>query len=612
MAMTHTAASGWVATDSKDHLDPLIAQGVYRMKQQLTSQENSSEPSHFVKRQSEDFDSKLEVAEEAEHHTSTVEVESSRVVKVLEDDLKAVGTEAKTLTANQQQLVNSFLKNKPSEEDLSKQSLGLRDIWDLGGQEVYLATHSALMPDSKMFGLSMYMIVMDISKSLSDRAQSFLDGEVIDQTNELGWICANGDFPLYWFGSITVAHEETTIDNGYHWLGRDEEVAPPPVFAIGSHRDVLDIDKERFPDSASTEKWLSEQGRLFEQLLSDSDFMKHIVLPKKRGVREADKDFREMDHFVKRIFLVDNSVSGSGSPCKGVNEIRDRVDRMTTTYWKGRKKQPLFWVYLEILLFRWSKVMKTVVAKVDEVAELAQHPTICNISSRDEVKVALKYLANVGAILYYPEVDDLKDVVFTSPEWVIKALSAFVTAANPGPLMEPKWIILKRKGVMSNDLMKYRLKQMRNALSSDLKVTDQEQIEDENRLIVRLLELLDVITPVEGLPQIEFYVPSMLTTSFLYSPTHWENLSSSEPSTYCGLPAPLIVLPTKLKFIPECLFFRLITRFLKAYPSKPRLSRHQCIFLAQDEFSTVEGTHNVYYIISKRLLYMYLVLFCYS
>ena len=254
VAMTHTAASGWVATDSKDHLDPLIAQGVYRMKQQLTSQENSSEPSHFVKRQSEDFDSKLEVAEEAEHHTSTVEVESSRVVKVLEDDLKAVGTEAKTLTANQQQLVNSFLKNKPSEEDLSKQSLGLRDIWDLGGQEVYLATHSALMPDSKMFGLSMYMIVMDISKSLSDRAQAFLDGEVIDQTNELGWICANGDFPLYWFGSITVAHEETTIDNGYHWLGRDEEVAPPPVFAIGSHRDVLDIDKERFPDSASTEK----------------------------------------------------------------------------------------------------------------------------------------------------------------------------------------------------------------------------------------------------------------------------------------------------------------------------------------------------------------------
>ena len=576
------------------------------------TQKKSSEPSHFVKRQSEKAEEveEAEEAEEAKRHattsTSTVEAES---VKPLEGDLKAVGEEAKTLTVNQQQLVNSLLKNKPSEEDLSKGSFGLHDIWDLGGQEVYLATHSAFMPDSEMFGLSMYMIVMDISKSLSDKARSFhrSSDEVIDQTDELGWIYANGDYPLYWFGSITAAHEE--MSRGDHWLGKDEEVAPPPVFAIGSHRDVLDSDKKKFPDSASVEKWLRGQGELFEQLLSDSDFMKHIVLPKKHG---DDEDFREMVHFVNRIFLVDNSASGSKSkpPCKGVNEIRDRVDCMTTTYWKGMKKQPLFWVYLEILLFRWSKYMKTVVAKVDDVAELARHPTICSISNRDEVEAALKYLANVGAILYYPEVDDLKDVVFTSPEWVIKALSAFVTAEMPRGRMEPKWINLKGKGVMSNDLMKYRLEQMRKALSSsDLKVTDQEQIEEENRLIVRLLELLDVITPVEGSPQIEFYVPSMLRTPYLYSSTHWKNLSNSEPST-CGLPAPLIVLPTKLKFVPECLFFRLITRFLKVYPSKPRLSRHQCIFLAQDKDSTVEGTPNVYY--QKRLLYTSLVFFCYS
>ncbi|XP_065836545.1 uncharacterized protein [Oscarella lobularis] len=609
VAMTHTAAtSGWVATNTKDHLDPLIAEGVYRMKQQqsplIRRHDNSLELSYEVIELDDikDLEDAKEGISDLVYGTPKAVdvVQQPPSVETLAEDLKAVGMEAKTLTANQQQLVNTFLTNRPTEDDLIKQSLGVRDIWDLGGQEIYLATHSAFMPDSKSFGLSMYMIVMDISKSLSDKAESFhrsSDGEIIDQTDNLGWICTNGDFPLYWFGSITAAHAETPL--GDHWLGKDEEVAPPPVFAIGSHRDVLESDEKQFPNAASIKKWLKEQGNLLEQLLSDSDFMKHIVLPE-NGVGKGD-NFREFAHFFKKLFLIDNSVSGSMSPCKGVKEIRDRVDRMTTAYWKGMKKQPLFWVYLEILLFRWSKVMKTVVAKVDEVAKLAQHPTICNISCRDEVLVALKFLANAGAILYYPEADDLKDVVFTRPMWVVKALSAFVTAAEPGPYMMPDWINLKDKGIMSNGLMNYRLKQLRKAVSSDLttslKDAGPEQIEEDNKQIVRLLELLDVITLVEGLPQTEFYVPSMLKTSFLYPSTYWERFTRRlELEPLCrDLPAPLIVIPRKLKFVPECLFFRLVTRFLKVYPNKPRLSRHQCIFLVQDKFSSVEAELELLY-----------------
>ena len=137
--------------------------------------------------------------------------------------------------------------------------------------------------------------------------------------------------------------------------------------------------------------------------------------------------------------------------------------------------------------------MKTVVAKVDKIVMLAQDPTICNIFSRDEVLVALKYLASVGVILYYPEVEDLKHVVLTKRTWVIKTLSAFATAVKPGPLMEPQSDSLTKKGVMTNDLMMYRLQQMRKADCSDmatgLKGTNREKVEAENRLIVRTLEL---------------------------------------------------------------------------------------------------------------------------
>ncbi|XP_065846029.1 uncharacterized protein [Oscarella lobularis] len=430
---------------------------------------------------------------------------------------------------------------------------------------------------------------MDISKSLSDEAESFYrspDGQVINLSSDLGWIRRNEDFPLYWFGSIAACHEETV--RGDYWLGEDEEVEPPPVFAVGSHRDVVENDKQRFPDSAAVGKWLSQQGQRLEELLSDSDFVQHIVVPKRGEDGKDDEDFCQMIHFIERIFLIDNSVSGSGSPCRGVEEIRRRVDRMASTYCRRIQKQPLFWVYLERLLFRWQKSMKTVVARVDEIAEIAQKPNICGISSRDEILAALKFLANVGTILFYPEVDSLKDFVFTSPTWVIKALSAFVTAAKPGPILERQWSRLKKTGIMSIGLMKYRLKQMRQAANSvsdeagSSEVNSLDEIANENELIVRLLKLLDVIAPLAELSANEFYVPSMLRKLLLFSPTRWEQ------HTYSSLfPAPLIVIPTKLKFVPECIYFRLVTRFLKLYPKKPRLSRHQCIFFVKDEESSV-------------------------
>ena len=584
VTMSHTAASGWKATENKEYLDPLIAEGCYRSNLQQTAlTASASKPisSAEVKKPL----SQLKEALKAHHRASRVKTKSERRAEV-------VCIEAKTLTHNQQALVTDFLADKLSESDLRERTISVRDLWDLGGQEVYPATHSALMPNSSTFDLTIYMVVMDISKSLSDEAESFYrspDGQVINLSSDLGWIRRNEDFPLYWFGSIAACHEETV--RGDYWLGEDEEVEPPPVFAVGSHRDVVENDKQRFPDSAAVSKWLSRQGQRLEELLSDSDFVQHIVVPKRGEDRKDDEDFCQMIHFIERIFLIDNSVSGSGSPCRGVEEIRRRVDRMASTYCRRIQKQPLFWVYLERLLFRWQKSMKTVVARVDEIAEIAQKPSICAISNRDEILAALKFLANVGTILFYPEVDSLKDFVFTSPTWVIKALSAFVTAAKPGPILERQWNRLKKTGIMSIGLMKYRLKQMRQAANSvsdeagSSEVNSLDEIENENELIVRLLKLLDVIAPLAELSANEFYVPSMLRQLLLFSPTRWEQ------HTYSSLfPALLIVIPTKLKFVPECIYFRLVTRFLKLYPIKPRLSRHQCIFFVKDEESSVLGT----------------------
>ena len=236
LEMTHATAIGWKSIERRTHLDPLVAKVCYGIKQQSDLPTSLKEGSSDVAEQPS--------SNMAEHLPATPEVKLTRREEPLNDKLRAVGMIAKTLTANQKRLLEGFREAKPSEEHLSTQPFCIRDIWDLGGQEVYLATHSALMPNNRKFGLYMYMVVMDISRSLSDKAESSRASNGVEG-EALGWIRKNGDFPLYWLGSIAAAHEETDRDK--HWLGEDEEVDPPPVFAIGSHRDVLDSKKESFP-----------------------------------------------------------------------------------------------------------------------------------------------------------------------------------------------------------------------------------------------------------------------------------------------------------------------------------------------------------------------------
>ena len=122
VTMTYTAVSGWVATNRKDYLDRLIAEGCYRNLQHSALNASAAESISSADK----IDSHSELEEKAEEAKSVQPAE-------------AVGIEAKTLTHNQLILMSSFIAEKPSVEDLRDRTLGVRDMWDLGGQEVYLA-----------------------------------------------------------------------------------------------------------------------------------------------------------------------------------------------------------------------------------------------------------------------------------------------------------------------------------------------------------------------------------------------------------------------------------------------------------------------------------------
>ena len=141
--------------------------------------------------------------------------ESSHVVKqqlALEYNLKAVSIKAKTFAANYMQLQTC----RQSEQDLQR-STGIRDIWKNGISKLsYKAKSSYRSSRGEVIGVS----------SVIERGKPPF---VRIQLNSFVWSM------VYW------------------------------IFARGSHRVILDSDKEKFPDSASFEQWLTERGEMLEQ-----------------------------------------------------------------------------------------------------------------------------------------------------------------------------------------------------------------------------------------------------------------------------------------------------------------------------------------------------------
>ena len=451
---------------------------------------------------------------------------------------------AKEIDQYVQDAVSMMEKDK---EELRKcENMVIINMMDRGGQDQFLSTHAALMADHA-FQCTVCLLVFDGSKKLDGNvSQSEFrrpDGSVITKPRDIAKTRA--DLIRYYFSALYAAFPAGRTRNKFFGKGRVKRA--PATFLISSRKDK----------TKGKGEFVERQERIIREIIREMNFGDHIV------------SFGEDSYEV--LFHVDNTKSGSGNPDPTIVLIKEIIIKMAHDYWTEDDVIPLTWAVLDKGLGRLQMAGHKIL-DIQDVYELAAR--VCDISSNEECREALRYLCSLGSIGFYHNVAVLDQKVLPNLQWVADILAIFVTVLDDKkipPGLSYSLMQLHKHGKMLWNLAEFLLQ--------DAKVE-----EDNYIVILKLLHLFDVISgtclpssnvaaDVDIRCNQDFYVPCMVTKDVIQTPFFY--LSALCSSTG---PPPLFIVPKGFSSFLKPLFYRLVTRMISKYAqSSPKLSRKQVI-----------------------------------
>jgi tetratricopeptide (TPR) repeat protein len=424
-------------------------------------------------------------------------------------------------------------------------SLQIVKVWDFPGQALFWPMLVSLLPNEPSpYSHTVYMLLFKMNRLLSDRAHMsvFLDYQHGPLEQPLHWIELEGDFIRHLLMAIRVSQIHPPKDSQ---IFETDGVLSPAVFAVATHA-----------DEEGCQEVEKEQSEVLRQLLEDSGYHDHVVLPR--------KDSETM------FYKVDNTKSGSGTKDESVTEICSRLQKMSHAFFakRGRQLIPLRFMRLEKLIYKVELVLGRGLVKVEMLKQLAKR--LCHILD-EEFIVALKSLTNNAVLFYFPDVVQLNEFVVISPKWLFNAMTAFASVEKPDrrPSVQSDWRRLKETGIMSWQLAVHLLE------SHGVRKDEYGGVLQLFRLIgivcPRLQKPFDVMSPIPD--GTELFVPSLIERSEV-SRDNAGVVDGDSPD----LPPPLVFCPKNVDIFPEVLFFRFITFLLSKFTISPPLERYRACF----------------------------------
>uniref|UniRef100_A0A1X7SL47 COR domain-containing protein n=1 Tax=Amphimedon queenslandica TaxID=400682 RepID=A0A1X7SL47_AMPQE len=281
----------------------------------------------------------------------------------------------------------------PFKVDQSKPHL-LIYFWDCGGQPAFLEILPVFLTSRTTF-----LLHFDASKDLSSKWQSVhhidgtrYDGEEVNMSTlsyMLNWMaCVHSHLMKY---------------------GADGSISDyPRMFCIGTHGDLL-MDEEK------------EQVR--------SELISHY----------KDKEYAKL---ISDTLIIDNTSSGKGeAEDPNIEVVRSAIIDITKN--KLIVKTPISWV-----LFR--KVLQALEENVISISLAEKVGAVCKIPQEDVPQVLLFY-HDLGSVLYYPQLEGLKEKVIVDPKFFIDALGKIFTfQASTTHVRE--WDVFHQYGILIQPL----------------------------------------------------------------------------------------------------------------------------------------------------------------
>ena len=273
------------------------------------------------------------------------------------------------------------------------------NFWDCGGQPSFLEILPVFLTSRTLF-----LLIFDAKKDLDTNWQSVvhIEGRRIDQEEVK---VTTLDYMLNWMSNIH-SHLMTYDEDG----GVCEY---PRMYCIGTHGDRLSEEKKSEVKSELKEHL---KGKAYSNLVED-------------------------------IMIVDNTSSGKGILFEdpSISKLRDAVIDFTED--KLILKTPLSWV-----LFR--KVFQ-VLSKEYNVISLDMAHIIGDASkiSKEDIPHVLTFYHGLGVLLFYPQLDGLKDKVIINPKYFVDALGKVLPLCiGDGGRYSEEWKLFHEFGILVQPL----------------------------------------------------------------------------------------------------------------------------------------------------------------
>ena len=162
------------------------------------------------------------------------------------------------------------------------------------------------------------------------------------------------------------------------------------------------------------------------------------------------------------------------------NKCRDEeIERLRSSAIEAasslRQKQPIFFLKIERALLQHKEAIISLSMMLDVVTKVT-FPIAENSSELDGI---LRYFHNKHTILYFSEMESLRDLVILSPNWLAK-LFAYVIAAHSYQIkgdIHESWERLTNCGILEEGLLQYMLDKFHSDYPSVVRVTKQQVVD---------------------------------------------------------------------------------------------------------------------------------------